>query len=64
VEPFHHAGRHNHKLEQFRHEDVLINPWFDIDSHEDLERLRRQLANDPAAAPRTAELLRQSPSQK
>jgi hypothetical protein len=39
---------------------VLIDPWFDIDSHEDLERVRRQLANDPAAAPRTAELLRQA----
>jgi hypothetical protein len=36
---------------------VLINPWFDIDNHQDIERLRRQLANDPAAAPRTAELL-------
>jgi NDP-sugar pyrophosphorylase family protein len=41
---------------------VLINPWFDIDSHEDLERLRRLLANDPRAAPRTAELLRRPSS--
>jgi rSAM/selenodomain-associated transferase 1 len=49
-----------HKLEQFGMKTVLINPWFDIDSHEDLERLRRQLAKDPAAAPRTAELLHQS----
>ena len=48
-----------HKLEQFGMKTVLINPWFDIDSHEDLERLRRMLANDPAAAPRTAEPLRQ-----
>jgi hypothetical protein len=46
-----------HKLEQFGMKTVLINPWFDIDTHEDLERLRRMLANDPAAAPRTAELL-------
>jgi glycosyltransferase A (GT-A) superfamily protein (DUF2064 family) len=46
-----------HKLEQFGMKTVLIDPWFDIDSHEDLERLRRRLANDPAAAPRTAELL-------
>jgi hypothetical protein len=51
-----------HKLEQFGMKTVLINPWFDIDSHEDLERLRRQLANDPAAAPRTAELLDQKKS--
>jgi len=52
-----------HKLEQFGMKTVLINPWFDIHSHEDLERLRRLLANDPAAAPKTAELLRQpSPS--
>jgi len=43
---------------------VLINPWFDIDSHEDLERLRRQLASDPAAAPRTAELLSRMSQQK
>lgn len=46
-----------HKLEQFGMKTVLIDPWFDIDSHEDLERLRRQLATDPSAAPRTAELL-------
>jgi glycosyltransferase A (GT-A) superfamily protein (DUF2064 family) len=52
-----------HKLEQFGMKTVLIDPWFDIDSHEDLERLRRQLATDPAAAPRTAEWLsRASPS--
>ena len=47
-----------HKLEQFGLKTVLINPWFDIDSHDDLERLRRLLANDPSAAPRTADLLR------
>lgn len=46
------------KLEQFGMKTVLINPWFDIDSHQDLERLRRQLAANPAAAPRTAGLLR------
>jgi len=51
-----------HKLEQFGMKTVLTNPWFDIDSHEDLERLRRMLANDPSSAPRTAELLRQSSS--
>jgi hypothetical protein len=48
------------KLEQFGMKTVLINPWFDIDSHQDLERLRRQLGADPAAAPRTASLLRNS----
>jgi hypothetical protein len=48
-----------HKLEQFGMKTVLIDPWFDIDGHEDLERLRRQLANDPTAAPKTAELLRE-----
>jgi rSAM/selenodomain-associated transferase 1 len=53
-----------HKLEQFGMKTVLINPWFDIDSHEDLERLRRQLANNPSAAPRTAELLRRLSPQK
>ena len=46
-----------HKLEQFGMKTVLIHPWFDIHSHEDLERLRRLLANDPSAAPRTAKLL-------
>jgi uncharacterized protein len=49
-----------HKLEQFGMKTVLTNPWFDIDSHEDLERLRRQLTTDPTAAPRTAELLSRS----
>jgi glycosyltransferase A (GT-A) superfamily protein (DUF2064 family) len=53
-----------HKLEQFGMKTVLINPWFDIDSHDDLDRLRRLLANDPSAAPRSAELLRQSSSHK
>jgi rSAM/selenodomain-associated transferase 1 len=45
------------KLEQFGMKTVLIDPWFDVDSHEDLERLRGLLANDPTAAPKTAELL-------
>lgn len=45
------------KLEQFGMKTVLIDPWFDIDSHDDLERLRRQLAADPSSAPRSAELL-------
>ena len=48
-----------HKLEQFGMKTVLINPWFDIHSHEELQRLRRMLANDPSAAPRTAKLLGQ-----
>jgi rSAM/selenodomain-associated transferase 1 len=49
------------KLEQFGMKTVLTNPWYDVDSHDDLERLRRQLASDPASAPRTAELLRRMP---
>jgi uncharacterized protein len=46
------------KLDQFGMKTVLINPWYDVDSPEDLERLRRQLDGDPSAAPKTAELLR------
>jgi len=49
------------RLEQFGMKTVMVEPWFDVDSHEDLERLRRQLANDPAAAPRTASFLRHMP---
>jgi len=49
------------KLEQFGMKTVLTNPWYDVDSHADLERLRRQLAGDPAPAPRTAEYLRRMP---
>jgi uncharacterized protein len=52
------------KLEQFGMKTVLINPWYDVDGHDDLERLRRQLANGPSAAPRTAELLRRMSPQK
>lgn len=52
------------KLDQFGMKTVLTNPWFDVDSHDDLERLRRQLANDPSAAPKTAELLRRMFPQK
>lgn len=52
------------KLDQFGMKTVLINPWFDVDSHEDLERLRRQLANDASAAPKTAELLRRMSEKK
>lgn len=52
------------KLEQFGMKTVLINPWYDVDSHDDLERLRRQLTADPASAPRTAELLRRMPQNK
>ena len=52
------------KLEQFGMKTVLIDPWFDIDGYEDLERLRRQLAADPSSAPRSAQLLaRMSQSQ-
>jgi uncharacterized protein len=46
------------KLDQFGMRTVLTNPWFDVDCHDDLERLRRQLAEDPSTAPRTAALLR------
>jgi uncharacterized protein len=46
------------KLDQFGMKTALIQPWFDVDSHEDLERLRRQLAADPSSAPATAECLR------
>src|SRR6476646_6284451 len=52
------------KLDQFGMKTVLINPWFDVDGHEDLERLRRQLANDASAAPKTAELLRRMSEKK
>ena len=52
------------KLEQFGMKTVVVQPWFDVDSHEELERLRRQLANDPLAAPRTAELLRRQSAPK
>lgn len=46
------------KLDQFGMKTALISPWYDVDGHDDLERLRRQLARDPSAAPKTAELLR------
>jgi uncharacterized protein len=46
------------KLDQFGMKASLINPWFDVDNQGDLERLRRQLAADPASAPATAEYLR------
>jgi glycosyltransferase A (GT-A) superfamily protein (DUF2064 family) len=46
------------RLEQFGLNTVYISPWFDVDTHEDLQRLRGQLEGDPAAAPRTAALLR------
>lgn len=45
------------KLDQFGMRTALINPWFDVNGNDDLDRLRRQLAADPSAAPRTAELL-------
>ena len=46
------------KLDQFGMKTALVNPWFDVDSPADLERLRRQLAADPGSAPVTAEYLR------
>jgi hypothetical protein len=52
------------KLEQFGMKTVLINPWFDVSSHGDLERLRRMLTNDASAAPRTAALLSRQPERK
>jgi uncharacterized protein len=52
------------KLEQFGMKTVLIHPWFDVGSHDDLERLRRMLANDASAAPRTAALLRRQQESK
>jgi len=52
------------KLDQFGMKTVLIDPWFDVDGHDDLERLRRQLAADPSAAPKTAELLRRLAPEK
>lgn len=33
---------------------VELTPWFDVDEPSDLERLRADLARDPAVAPRTA----------
>jgi rSAM/selenodomain-associated transferase 1 len=45
------------KLEKFGMKTVLINPWFSVNEYPDLERLRGHLANDPSAAPKTAELL-------
>jgi rSAM/selenodomain-associated transferase 1 len=45
------------KLDQFGMKTVLINPWYDIEGHDDLERLRRQLGGDPSAALKTAALL-------
>jgi rSAM/selenodomain-associated transferase 1 len=46
------------KLDQFGMKTAFIKPWFDVDDHDDLERLRRQLAVDPASAPVTADCLR------
>ncbi len=37
---------------------IIGQPWFDIDTAEDLEHLRELLQNDSSAAPVTAELLR------
>ena len=46
------------KRSDFGMKTALVNPWFDVDSPADLERLRRQLAADPGSAPVTAEYLR------
>lgn len=37
-------------------------PWYDVDEPEDLRRLRRDLARDPAVAPCTAALLKDPPA--
>jgi rSAM/selenodomain-associated transferase 1 len=52
------------KLDQFGMKTVLINPWYDVASHDDLARLRRQLESDPSAAPKTAALLRRFSQEK
>ena len=52
------------KLDQFGLKTVLIDPWFDVEGPDDLERLRRQLAENPSSAPKTAELLRRFASVK
>jgi glycosyltransferase A (GT-A) superfamily protein (DUF2064 family) len=35
-------------------EPLLLEPWSDVDTIEDLEQLRKELARDPSAAPRLA----------
>lgn len=37
---------------------VCVEPWYDVDTPEDLERLRVELERDPDAAPATAAALR------
>jgi glycosyltransferase A (GT-A) superfamily protein (DUF2064 family) len=33
-------------------------PWYDVDTPEDLDRLRKELAQNPEVAPRTREVLK------
>jgi rSAM/selenodomain-associated transferase 1 len=46
------------RLEQYGLKTSRIGEWFDVDTPEDLERLRRHLEQYPLAAPKTAALLR------
>jgi rSAM/selenodomain-associated transferase 1 len=46
------------RLEEYGLKTARIGEWFDVDTPADLERLRRHLAENPSAAPKTAALLR------
>ncbi|SRR6266700_989929 len=45
------------RLEQYGMKTARIDEWFDVDTPENLERLRRQLEKNPSAAFRTSALL-------